>query len=49
MKFAEINLEQAVIELFETQQIPHVHGTIHEEEKTKRICPQSLLSKLAFK
>ena len=32
MKFTEDTLEQAVIELFETQQIPHVHGeTIHKE------------------
>jgi len=32
MKFTEDTLEQAVIELLETQQIPHVHGeTIHKE------------------
>lgn len=32
MKFNEDTLEQAVIELFETQPIPHVHGeTIHKE------------------
>jgi len=32
MKFNEETLEQAVIELFETQHVPHVHGeTIHKE------------------
>ncbi|HUZ60660.1 MAG TPA: hypothetical protein VMU83_17950 [Hanamia sp.] len=32
MKFNEDTLEQAVIELLETQHIPHVHGeTIHKE------------------
>ncbi|HUZ60663.1 MAG TPA: type I restriction endonuclease subunit R [Hanamia sp.] len=32
MKFTEDTLEQAVIELLETQNIPHVHGeTIHKE------------------
>src|SRR5882757_2054492 len=32
MKFTEEKLEQAVIELFEAEQIPHCHGeTIHKE------------------
>lgn len=32
MKFNEDILERAVIELFESQKIPHVHGeTIHKE------------------
>ena len=35
MKFNEDTLEQAVIELFAAQQIPHVHGeTIHKEMST---------------
>ena len=32
MKFTEEKLEQAVIELFETQQIPHVDGETIQKE-----------------